>query len=163
MPFYCGKRSTGICVILSQKNSSTYSSEYAASFFEPRPRICERFLCLAMKNYSDRFLDPTQINNGSSTVSLVLQRCTPHAPGGLLPFATAFFSPRHWNASWSYLSPSRASLRPCQITAISDSLGLYFLARPSLFKVGEPCLSKEESPWTIKRQNVRDRLLHLHS
>jgi hypothetical protein len=35
MPFYCGKRSTGICVVLGPKNSSTYSSEYASGFFEP--------------------------------------------------------------------------------------------------------------------------------
>ena len=35
MPFYCGKRSAGICVVLGQKKSSTYSSEYASGFFEP--------------------------------------------------------------------------------------------------------------------------------
>jgi hypothetical protein len=29
MPFYCGKRSAGICVVLGPKTSSTYSSEYA--------------------------------------------------------------------------------------------------------------------------------------
>ena len=35
MPFYCGKRSAGICVVLGPKTSSTYSSEYASGFFEP--------------------------------------------------------------------------------------------------------------------------------
>ena len=35
MPFYCGKRSAGICVVLGSKKSSTYSSEYASGFFEP--------------------------------------------------------------------------------------------------------------------------------
>ena len=37
MPFYFGKRSAAICVVLSQKKSSTYSrysSEYASGFFE---------------------------------------------------------------------------------------------------------------------------------
>jgi hypothetical protein len=35
MPFYCGKRSAGIWVVLGSKTSSTYSSEYASGFFEP--------------------------------------------------------------------------------------------------------------------------------
>jgi len=35
MPFYCGERSTDICVVLGTKKSSTYSSEYAYGFFEP--------------------------------------------------------------------------------------------------------------------------------
>ncbi len=35
MPFYCGKRSASICVVLGPKKSSTYSSEYASGFFEP--------------------------------------------------------------------------------------------------------------------------------
>ncbi len=35
MSFYCGKRSAGICIVLSSKKSSTYSSEYASGFFEP--------------------------------------------------------------------------------------------------------------------------------
>ena len=34
MPFYCGKRSAGICVVLGSKQSSTYSSEYASGSFE---------------------------------------------------------------------------------------------------------------------------------
>ena len=34
MPIYCGKRSTGICVVLSPKKSSTYPSEYVSGFFE---------------------------------------------------------------------------------------------------------------------------------
>ena len=130
--------------------------------FKPRLRICGRLFCLAMKNYSDRLLDPTQNNNGSSTISLVLQRCTPHAPGGLLPFATAFFSPRHWNASWPYLSPSRVSLRPCQITAISDSL-CWFFGTAFAFQSGRTLNYQGGITWTIKRQNVRDRPLYSHS
>jgi hypothetical protein len=35
MPFYCGKRSADICVVLGSKNSSTYFSEYASGFFKP--------------------------------------------------------------------------------------------------------------------------------
>ena len=65
MPFCCGKRSADICVVLGPKKSSTYSSEYAFSFFEtaashlpaspfPRnegllgqiPRVCS-LICLA--------------------------------------------------------------------------------------------------------------------
>ena len=34
MPVYCGNRSARICVVLSPKKSSTYSSEYASGFFE---------------------------------------------------------------------------------------------------------------------------------
>ena len=34
MPFYCGKRSAGICIVLGPKKSSPYSSEYASGFFE---------------------------------------------------------------------------------------------------------------------------------
>jgi hypothetical protein len=34
MPFYCGKRSADICVVLGTKKSSPYSSEYASGFFE---------------------------------------------------------------------------------------------------------------------------------
>jgi hypothetical protein len=34
MPFYYGKRSAGICVVLGSKKSSTYSSEYTSGFFE---------------------------------------------------------------------------------------------------------------------------------
>jgi len=33
MPFYYGKRSASICVVLGPKKSSTYSSEYASGFF----------------------------------------------------------------------------------------------------------------------------------
>jgi hypothetical protein len=35
MPFYCGKRSANICVVLGPKKISPYSSEYASGFFEP--------------------------------------------------------------------------------------------------------------------------------
>ena len=56
MPFYCGKRSAGICVVLSSKKSSTHSSEYASGFSSLRPRICQRLPRLATKDYSDRLL-----------------------------------------------------------------------------------------------------------
>jgi hypothetical protein len=56
MPFYCGKRSTGICVVLGPKKSSTYSSEYASGFLSLRPHICQQLLRLATKDYSDRLL-----------------------------------------------------------------------------------------------------------
>ena len=56
MPFYCGKRSAGICVVLGPKKSSTYSSEYASGFSSLRLCICQRLLRLATKDYSDRLL-----------------------------------------------------------------------------------------------------------
>ena len=34
MPFYCGKRSASICVVLGSAHSSTYSSEYASGCFK---------------------------------------------------------------------------------------------------------------------------------
>ena len=65
MSFYCGKRSTGICVVLGSKKSLTYSGEYASGFSSLRPRICQRLLRLATKDYSDRLL-------ATSCVSLLL-------------------------------------------------------------------------------------------
>src|SRR5688572_942064 len=79
MPFYCGKRSAGIWVVLGPRQSrpphhlggahkhgatysshrapSTYSSEYALRFLSRlRPRICQQLLLLATKDYSDRLL-----------------------------------------------------------------------------------------------------------
>jgi hypothetical protein len=56
MPFYCGKRSAGICVVLGSKNSSTYFSEYASGFSSLAPLICEHLPCLATKDYSDSLL-----------------------------------------------------------------------------------------------------------
>ena len=35
MPFYCGKRAAGSCVVLGPKKSSTYCREYASGFLEP--------------------------------------------------------------------------------------------------------------------------------
>jgi hypothetical protein len=55
MPFYCGKRSADICVVLGQK-SSTYSSEYASGFFEPAASHLPASPSLATKDYSDRLL-----------------------------------------------------------------------------------------------------------
>ena len=57
MPFYCGKRSAGICVVLGTKKSSTYPSEYASGFFEPVASHLPAFLCLATKDDSDRLLN----------------------------------------------------------------------------------------------------------
>jgi len=65
MPFYCGERSTRICIVLGTKKPSTYSSEYASGFFEPTPLICPHLLHLAMKDYPDRFPAlPTEILSG---------------------------------------------------------------------------------------------------
>ena len=55
MPFYYGKCSAAICVVLGSKKS-TYVSEYASGFFEPQPRIYQQLLRLATKDYSDRLL-----------------------------------------------------------------------------------------------------------
>ena len=57
MPFYYGKCSAAICVVLGSKKS-TYVSEYASGFFEPQPRIYQQLLRLATKDYSDRLLAP---------------------------------------------------------------------------------------------------------
>jgi hypothetical protein len=65
MPFYCGKLSAGICVVLGPKKSSRYSSEYASGFFSRLwPRICQHLLCLATKDYSDRLLGFVGISVG---------------------------------------------------------------------------------------------------
>jgi hypothetical protein len=56
MPFYCGKRSVRICVVLGSKKSSTCSSDYASGFFEPCAARLPKLLCLATKDYSDRLL-----------------------------------------------------------------------------------------------------------
>jgi hypothetical protein len=58
MPFYCGKRSEGIWVVLGPETSPTYSSEYASGFSSLRPRICQHLVSLATKDYSDRLLGP---------------------------------------------------------------------------------------------------------
>src|SRR5919106_1721703 len=69
MPFYCGKRSAGICVVLSPKQSSTYSigKERVLArlgragvvgtppvFSSLRSRICQHLFFLATKDDSDR-------------------------------------------------------------------------------------------------------------
>jgi hypothetical protein len=56
MPFYCGKRAAGICVVLGPKKSSTYCREYASGFSEPAVCICEQLVHFATKDYSDRLL-----------------------------------------------------------------------------------------------------------
>jgi hypothetical protein len=62
MPFYSGKRSAGICVVLGSKNSSTYSSEYASGVFEPAvSHLPAYLLSLATKDYSGRLLGTTVV------------------------------------------------------------------------------------------------------
>ena len=72
MPFYCGKRSAGICVVLGLKKSSTYSlgkervlarlgwvgviSCASGVFSSLRPCICRHLLFLVTKDYSVRLL-----------------------------------------------------------------------------------------------------------
>jgi hypothetical protein len=89
--------------------------------------------------------------------------CLTHPPGGLLPFATARFSPKTWNAPGAGLPFSCVALRSRQITEICDCPASAFLAQPSLFNAREPFISKEELLWTIERYNVPGRLLCSHS
>src|SRR6185295_11104160 len=56
MPFYCGKRSAGICVVLGSKNPRRISANTPPGFSSLAPLICEHLLCLATKDYSDRLL-----------------------------------------------------------------------------------------------------------
>ena len=56
MPFYCGKRSAGICVVLGSKNPQRIPANTLPVFSSLRPRICQRLVCLAMKDYSNRLL-----------------------------------------------------------------------------------------------------------
>lgn len=64
MPFYCGERSACICIVLGQKKSSTYCSEYASAFSNLRPRLCPHLLRLATKDYSGGLALPTKIVSG---------------------------------------------------------------------------------------------------
>ena len=54
----CGERSATICVVLGPKESSMYCIPANTSpvFPDLLPRICQRLLPLATKNYSDRLL-----------------------------------------------------------------------------------------------------------
>jgi CheY-like chemotaxis protein len=57
MPFHCGKRSAGICVVFGPKNSSTHSHPIRLRFFlSLQPCICQHLLSLATKDSSDRLL-----------------------------------------------------------------------------------------------------------
>ena len=56
MPFYCGKRSAGICVVLGFKNPQRIPANTLPVFSSLRSRICQRLLRLATKDYSDRLL-----------------------------------------------------------------------------------------------------------
>ena len=55
MPFYCGKRSAGICVVSTQ-NIPLRIPVNTLPVFYPAVRICQRLLHLATKDYSDRLL-----------------------------------------------------------------------------------------------------------
>ena len=56
MPFCCGKRSAGICVVLGSKNPQRIPANTPPVFSSLRPRICRHLLFLATKDYSDRLL-----------------------------------------------------------------------------------------------------------
>jgi len=56
MPFYCGKRSAGIWVVLGPKKSSTYCREYASGFLQPATLHLQQLVRLTTKDYSDRLL-----------------------------------------------------------------------------------------------------------
>ena len=56
MPFYCGKRSAGICVVLGPKNPHRIPANTLAVFTSPQPRIGQPLLRLATKDDSDRLL-----------------------------------------------------------------------------------------------------------
>ena len=57
--FYCGERSKAICVVLGSKKILNVFQRIRLRFFSIlRPCICERLLCLATKDYSDRLLAP---------------------------------------------------------------------------------------------------------
>jgi hypothetical protein len=57
MPFHCGKRSAGICVVLGPKNPQRIPANTPPVFSSLRPRICTHLLRLATKDYSDRLLE----------------------------------------------------------------------------------------------------------
>ena len=58
MPFYCGKRSAGVYVVLGQKNPQRIPANTPPVFLSLRPRICQQLLRLATEDYSDRLLVP---------------------------------------------------------------------------------------------------------
>ncbi len=53
MPFRCGKRSAGICVVRGPKNSSNVFQQIRLSFFEPAALYPPALLSIATKDYSD--------------------------------------------------------------------------------------------------------------
>lgn len=61
MPFYCGRRSAGSCVVLGSNNSSTYSGEYASGFFEPAAVHLPAVPLPPTKDDSDRLLGQQSI------------------------------------------------------------------------------------------------------
>ena len=56
MPFYYGKRSAGICVVLRPKNPQRILLNTPPVFSALRPRIYQQLLRLTTKDYSDRRL-----------------------------------------------------------------------------------------------------------
>src|SRR2546423_4414682 len=56
MPFYCGKLSASICVVLGPENPQRIPANTPPVFSSLRPRIYQQLLCLATKDYSDRLL-----------------------------------------------------------------------------------------------------------
>ena len=56
MPFYCGKRSAGICIVLGPKKSSTYCREYASGFSEPAALHLRAARSPRNEGFSDRLL-----------------------------------------------------------------------------------------------------------
>jgi hypothetical protein len=56
MPFYCGKQSAGIWVVLGPKNPQRIPANTLPVFSSLRPRICQHLVSLATKDDSDRLL-----------------------------------------------------------------------------------------------------------
>ncbi len=57
MPFCCGKRSAGICVVLGPKKHERIPANTSPGFLSLRPGIWRYLPSLAMKDDSDRLLD----------------------------------------------------------------------------------------------------------
>ncbi len=88
MPFYCGKRSAGIRVVLGPKKSSTYSLgkervlarlgrvgvviSYACGFSHPGLASARHLFFLATKDYSDRLLASTLFVRQRTMLKMVI-------------------------------------------------------------------------------------------
>jgi len=60
MPFYCGKRSAGICIVPAPRNPRRIAENTPLVSRSLRPCICEQLVHLATKDYSDRLLVATE-------------------------------------------------------------------------------------------------------